>query len=176
MSPYRIGARYVWFMKHPRHPVRQIEMTVCEFFANGCQRVVMLFVAVGGKWWKEVAGRSGVPLEAGLAIERGVPCFLLGGLGGAARDYVKEHPEFMRLLKNGLDDTTNQSLATEENISSIVQRICDQLHRLPMVRGWVSDGISFRILALDGGGIKGAFTASVLATLGYRRPAHSGSL
>ena len=123
------------------------------------------FVAVGGMWWKEVAGRSGVPLEAGLAIERGVPCFLLGGLGGAARDYVKEHPEVMRLLKNGLDDTTNQSLATEENISSIVQRICDQLYRLPMVRGRVSDGISFRILALDGGGIKGAFTASVLATL-----------
>lgn len=123
------------------------------------------FVAVGGKWWKEVAGRSGVPLEAGLAIERGVPCFLLGGLGGAARDYVKDHPELIRSLKNGFDDATNQSLATEENINNIVERICDQLFRLPMVRGRVSDGISFRILALDGGGIKGAFTASVLATL-----------
>ena len=33
------------------------------------------------------------------------------------------------------------------------------------MRGRVSDGISFRILALDGGGIKGAFTAAILATL-----------
>jgi patatin-like phospholipase/acyl hydrolase len=46
-----------------------------------------------------------------------------------------------------------------------VHTICSQLTRLPLVRGRVSDGISFRILALDGGGIKGAFTASVLATL-----------
>ncbi len=123
------------------------------------------FVAVGGMWWKEVAGRSGVPLEAGLAIERGVPCFLLGGLDGAAHDYVRDHPEVIRSLKNGLDEATNQSLATEDNVGGIVQRVCDQLSRLPLVRGRVSDGISFRILALDGGGIKGAFTASVLATL-----------
>lgn len=124
-----------------------------------------VFVAVGGMWWKEIVGRSGVPLEAGLAIDRGLPCFLLGGLGGAARDYVRDHPEVIRSLKNGLDDDTNQSLATNENVGSIVQRIVDQLSRLPLVRGRVSDGISFRILALDGGGIKGAFTASVLATL-----------
>src|SRR5208283_964174 len=123
------------------------------------------FVAVGGMWWKEIAGRAGVPLEAGLAIERGVPCFLLGGLGGAGRDYVRDHPEVIRALKNGLDDAANRSLATEENVGGIVQTVCDQLSRLPLVRGRVSDGISFRILALDGGGIKGAFTASVLATL-----------
>ena len=123
------------------------------------------FVAVGGMWWREIAGRSGVPVEAALSIKRGIPCFLLGGLGGAARDYVRDHPEVIRLLKNGLDDPTNQSLSTEENVGSTVQRVCDQLSRLPLVRGRVSDGISFRILALDGGGIKGAFTASVLATL-----------
>jgi hypothetical protein len=38
------------------------------------------------------------------------------------------------------------------------------LERLPLVRGEGSDGISFRILALDGGGLKGAFTASAIAT------------
>lgn len=123
------------------------------------------FVAVGGLWWKEIAGRAGVPLEAGLAIERGVPCFLLGGLGGAADTYIKNHPEVIRSLKNGLDDSTNKHLATEENIGGLVQRICDQLSRLPLVRGRVSEGISFRILALDGGGIKGAYTAAVLSTL-----------
>jgi len=123
------------------------------------------FVAVGGLWWKEIAGRAGVPLEAGLAIERGVPCFLLGGLGGAADTYFKNHPEVLGALRNGLDDSTNKDLATEENIGGIVQRVCGQLSRLPLVRGRVSDGISFRILALDGGGIKGAFTAAVLSTL-----------
>jgi hypothetical protein len=29
------------------------------------------FVAVGGLWWQQVAGRTGIPIEAGLAIERG---------------------------------------------------------------------------------------------------------
>jgi patatin-like phospholipase/acyl hydrolase len=123
------------------------------------------FVAVGGRWWQEIVGRAGVPVEAGLAIERGLPCFLLGGLGGAARDYVRDHPQVIGSLKNGLDDATNKTLATHDKIDEIVDRVCDQLSRLPLVRGRVSDGISFRILALDGGGIKGAFTASALATL-----------
>lgn len=123
------------------------------------------FVAVGGMWWKEIAGRAGVPLEAGLAFDRGVPCFLLGGLGGAANDYINSHPGVINSLKNGLDRATNQKLAGDDNIADIVQFVCDQLSRLPLVRGRVSDGISFRILALDGGGIKGAFTASILATL-----------
>lgn len=123
------------------------------------------FVAVGGMWWQEISGRAGVPIEAGLAIERGLPCFLLGGLGGAASDFVATHPELIKSLKNGFDESTNQSLATQENVDELVHRICEQLSRLPLVRGRVSDGLSFRILALDGGGIKGAFTASVLATL-----------
>jgi hypothetical protein len=123
------------------------------------------FVAVGGQWWQRIAGRAGIPIEAGLAVQRGLPCFLLGGLGGAAGDYVRDHPEVMRLLKNGLDETANRRLALEENVGSIVTIVSDQLSRLPLVRGRVSDGLSFRILALDGGGIKGAFTASVLTTL-----------
>jgi uncharacterized protein len=122
-------------------------------------------VAVGGKWWQEVAGRAGIPLEAGLAIDRGLPCFLLGGLGGAAHDFVKDHPALMKSLKNGFDEATNRAIATHENVGELLRQVCEQLSRLPLVRGRVSDGISFRILALDGGGIKGAFTASVLATL-----------
>lgn len=123
------------------------------------------FVAVGGMWWQEIVGRAGVPLEAGLAIQRGLPCFLLGGLGGAARDFVTNHPELIKSLKNGFDESTNQIIATQENVDELVQRVCEQFSRLPLVRGRVSEGVSFRILALDGGGIKGAFTASVLATL-----------
>ncbi len=123
------------------------------------------FVAVGGKWWQEIAGRAGVPIEAKLAMRRGLPCFLLGGLGGAAQGFVRDHPELISALKNGLDPTTNAAMATNEHVAELVEAVCTQLERLPLVHGRVSDGISFRILALDGGGIRGAFTASVLATL-----------
>jgi predicted acylesterase/phospholipase RssA len=123
------------------------------------------FVAVGGMWWKDIAGRSGVPIEAGLAIERGLPCFLLGGLGGAALDYLNNHPGTLRSLKNGFDENTNRTIATQADVAKLVQIICDQFARLPLVKGRVTEGLSFRILALDGGGIKGAFSASVLATL-----------
>ena len=123
------------------------------------------FVAVGGLWWRDVAGRAGVPLEAGLAIERGLPCFLLGGLGGAAQDYVRDHPHVLRELRNGLPEQTNAEIATRQDVASLVEAVCRQLSRLPLVKGRATDGPSFRILALDGGGIKGAFTAAALATL-----------
>lgn len=123
------------------------------------------FVAVGGMWWRDIAGRAGIPLEAGLAIDRGLPCFILGGLGGAARDYVRDHPALIHSLKNGLDEETNRAIATQEDVAAVLDRVLDQLCRLPLVRGRVSEGVTFRILALDGGGIKGAYTASVLATL-----------
>ena len=132
-----------------------------QWMASRCDA----FVAVGGKWWSEVAGRAGVPIEAGLAIDRGLPCFLLGGLGGAAQDYVRDHPALIRSLRNGFDEEANRIIATQEDVAALVSRICQQFARLPLVHGRVSEGVSFRILALDGGGIKGAFTASVLATL-----------
>ncbi len=134
--------------------------TLREFMAARCDA----FVAVGGRWWQPVAGRAGVPAECSAAINRGVPCFLLGGLGGAARGYVRDHPEALRRLKNGLDDAANQRMATEADVGTLAAQICEQLARLPIIRGRSADGPSFRILALDGGGIKGTFTASVLAT------------
>ena len=121
-------------------------------------------VVVGGKWWQAIGGRAGIPLELGLAIERGLPCFLLGGLGGAAKDFITRNPSVLTILKNGLDDATNRAFSTKEDVGSLAEEVCDHLERLPLVRGQGSDGVSFRILALDGGGIKGAFTASVIAT------------
>ncbi len=123
-----------------------------------------VIVVVGGKWWQSVGGRAGVPLELGLAIERGIPCFLLGGLGGAAQDFIQRHPEVLNQLKNGLDEATNRDLSTNTDVGSLAELVCTYLERLPLVRGEGSDGISFRILALDGGGLKGAFTASAIAT------------
>ena len=45
----------------------------------------------------------------------------------------------------------------------VVNRVIEQLGRLPLVRGEPLGKTTFRILALDGGGIKGTFTAAVLA-------------
>ena len=120
-------------------------------------------VVIGGKWWSSVAGQAGVPIELNLAIKRGLPCFLLGGFGGAAQAFVTEHPEVFTKLKNGLDVTTNRELATKDDIGSVAEELYSHVKRLPLVRGRGSDGISFRILALDGGGLKGTFTAAVLA-------------
>jgi len=131
-----------------------------KWMVSRCDAIVV----VGGKWWQSVGGRAGVPLELELAIERGLPCFLLGGLGGAAQDFVAQHPEVLARLKNGLDQPANREIATKEDVGSLAEEVYDHLERLPLVRGRGSDGISFRILALDGGGLKGAFTASALAT------------
>ncbi|MEZ6125360.1 MAG: CBASS cGAMP-activated phospholipase [Planctomycetaceae bacterium] len=131
-----------------------------KWMVSRCDAIVV----VGGKWWQTIGGRAGVPLELGLAIERGIPCFLLGGLGGAAQDFVERHPKVFNQLKNGLDETANRELSTKDDVGSLSETVCGNLERLPLVRGRGSDGISFRILALDGGGLKGAFTASAIAT------------
>ena len=130
-----------------------------KWMAARCDAIVV----VGGKWWRTVIGQAGVPLELGLAIERGLPCFLLGGLGGAAQDFVARNSEMLGKLKNGLDVAANRELSTRSDVGSLVEQVCDDLERLPLVRGRGADGVSFRILALDGGGLKGAFTAAALA-------------
>lgn len=131
-----------------------------KWLASRCDAVV----AVGGNWWTPVGGRAGLPIEVELAIGRGIPCFLLGGLGGAAKDYLAQNPGVLKHLKNGLDESVNAELATQTDIAALAEKVCAQLARLPLVRGRGSDGASFRILALDGGGVRGAFTASVLTT------------
>lgn len=132
-----------------------------EWMSERCD----VFVALGGNWWDEVTWRAGVNAEAGLAVKRGLPCFLLGGFGGAAEVLFRDQPEIIRFLRNGFDDQTNQQIATNANVDQLATTIFEQLKRLPLIHGRTSDGISFRILALDGGGIKGAYTASVLAAL-----------
>ena len=111
----------------------------------------------------ESRGTAGVPREFELARQRGLPCFLLGGLGGAAAGYLRTHAGVLDNLCNGLDRAENTELAGEENVAALVKRVVGQLVRLPLVRGEKLGNSTFRILALDGGGIKGTFTAAVLA-------------
>jgi hypothetical protein len=117
---------------------------------------------VGGKWWRQDPGGAGIPAEFSLARERGLPCFLLGGLGGAAAGYLEHAPEILRSLKNGLDEQKNREIATERRVDALVDQVVNQLCRLPLVKGEAKSGGTFRILALDGGGIKGTFTAAAL--------------
>lgn len=120
-------------------------------------------VAIGGNWWEISKDDAGVPAEFNLAITRGIPSFLLGGLGGATRDYLVEHPEILRNLRNGLDAEANKALAGEADSETLAKKVLAQIALLPLGRSEIAKDNRFRILSLDGGGIRGAFTAAVLA-------------
>lgn len=132
-------------------------------------------VAVGGRWWESDPARAGVPEEFELTRARALPCFLVAGLGGAAAGFFQANPGLMGRLKNGLDAEANRRIAAERDPAILVDRVADQLGRLPLVRGEALGGTSFRILALDGGGIKGTFTAAVLAQLQHNTRRHIAS-
>src|SRR5882724_10574826 len=70
-----------------------------------------VLIAIGGKWWDVDQSRAGVPAEFLLAVARGIPVFLLGGLGGSTSGYLAKHPEILKNLRNGLDSTANEALA-----------------------------------------------------------------
>jgi patatin-like phospholipase/acyl hydrolase len=100
-------------------------------------------------------------LEASLQL--GKPGFVVAGFGGAAAGYLADHETLIERLHNGLSSVQNRALAGITDPIELTNRIVAQLKLLPLVRGNTSSGRLFRILALDGGGLRGAFTAAVLA-------------
>jgi uncharacterized protein len=103
------------------------------------------------------------PLELEETLSRGKPGFLLAGFGGAIAGYAADHEEVFSLLRNGLPPNENRALAASTEVDDLIARIIAQVQLLPLVRENVSGGRLFRILALDGGGLRGTFTAAVLA-------------
>jgi len=120
-------------------------------------------VCIGGKWWDVNKPRAGVPLELEEMLSRGKPGFIIGGFGGAIAGYLNDDPSVLSRLQNGLSDTQNRKIAESTSVDDLIETIVSQLKLLPLVRKSVSRGRNFRILVLDGGGLRGAFTASVLA-------------
>lgn len=120
-------------------------------------------VCVGGKWWDINKANAGVPTELDAMLDLGKPGFVVAGFGGAIAGYLKDDPSLPSRLQNGLSENANQEIANDTSIERIVETIVNQLKLLPLVRRSVSRGRNFRILALDGGGLRGTFTAAVLA-------------
>ena len=104
-----------------------------------------------------------MPQELEEALCRGKPGFLIGGFGGAVAGYANERDEVFTRLRNGLPASENRALAASTDVDELVRRIISQVQLLPLIRENVQGGRLFRILALDGGGLRGTFTAAVLA-------------
>lgn len=120
-------------------------------------------VCVGGAWWDVNKAKAGVPNELETMLELGKPGFVVAGFGGAIAGYLEDNPSLLSRLRNGLSQETNATIANSTSVDQIVGLIVDQLKNLPLTRRNVSHGRNFRILALDGGGLRGTFTAAVLA-------------
>ena len=130
-----------------------------EWMAEHCD----VIVAIGGKHWDVAKDQAGVPDELDEALSRGKPGFVMGGFGGSVAGYIHEHETVFRRLRNGLPVSENKELAASTDVDHLVGRIISQIQLLPLVRESVQGGRLFRILALDGGGLRGTFTAAVLA-------------
>lgn len=120
-------------------------------------------VAIGGRHWQINKDRAGVPEELEEALARGKPGFVVGGFGGAAAGIIQEYGAVFLRLHNGLELSENLTIAASTDVDDTIRRIISQLQLLPLRRESVTTGRLFRILALDGGGLRGTFTAAVLA-------------
>lgn len=130
-----------------------------EWMAEHCDVVV----AIGGEHWNVSKDLAGVPQELEEALTRGKPGFVVGAFGGAAAGYSQSHNTVFSRLRNGLTEEENRSIARDGDVDRLVSRIISQIPLLPLIRESVKGGRLFRILALDGGGLRGTFTAAVLA-------------
>jgi hypothetical protein len=138
---------------------RRSLVSMREWMAERCDAVAV----VGGRHYDINQLGAGTLAELEEALRRGKPGFLVAAFGGAVAGLVNDDGSIFGRLRNGLSEPDNKTLSANGNIDDVVVRIVEQLKRLPLVRQSFARGRLFRILALDGGGLRGAFTAAVLA-------------
>ena len=128
------------------------------------------FVAIGGKLHLDAKGRAGITIEIDFARNAGLSCYVLGGFGGDAHRYAEGNR--LDNLRNGLSFSENKKIIRCHCVEATFSLLIEGLSRLPLERSSRSlrDGLGswpgrFRILSLNGGGIKGAFSAAVLTAI-----------
>jgi SLOG-like protein len=86
-----------------------------------------VMVAVGGKQHSSDELIPGVAEELYLAKQRGMPCFLVGGLGGMAGRLAREREGYATELDNDLPVELNRELLTTKDIGACVSIIFDHI-------------------------------------------------
>ena len=84
-----------------------------------------VMVAVGGKMHSGDGKVPGVAEEMKLAEEKGIPRFLIAGLGGFARELAKDLTPGS--LQNSLTDSQNVTLFSSDDVSACVNLLFDHL-------------------------------------------------
>jgi hypothetical protein len=85
-----------------------------------------VMIAVGGKLHTADGRLPGVAEELNLARRRGMPCFLVGGLGGMAAEYARGLSS-STVLQNGLSSDENEKLFQTDDVASTVNIIFERL-------------------------------------------------
>ncbi len=87
-----------------------------------------VMVAVGGKLHDRDGRNPGVGEEMDLAAQKGIPRFLIAGMGGFAAEYASELTPSS--LNNGLSDADNALLFSTTDVSACVNVLFEKLCRL----------------------------------------------
>jgi len=88
-----------------------------------------LMVAVGGKMHEKDGVIPGVREEMDLAARKGIPRFLIAGMGGYAAEYARELTPSS--LQNGLSDEANALLFSTTDVSACVNLLFESLGKRP---------------------------------------------
>jgi len=87
-----------------------------------------VMVAVGGKMHDKDGKKPGVLEEMEMAGKKGIPRFLIGGMGGFAAQYARELTPSS--LHNGLSDEENAQLFNTSDVSACVNVVFERLTKL----------------------------------------------